>query len=63
VPNELQLHEQDIVSSLANHVTYMKRLDTITNTNSKVLGNLSSIVKGVVIQSHDRFKEITRDIM
>ena len=63
VLNELQLHEQDVVSSLANHVTYMKRLYTITNTNLEVLSNLSSIVKGVLIQSHDPFKEITRDIM
>jgi hypothetical protein len=63
VLSELQLHEKDIVSSHANHVTEMKSLDTVTSTNSDVLANLSSIVKGVVIQSHDIFMEITRDVM
>jgi hypothetical protein len=44
-------------------VTYIKALDSVTSTNSDLIANLSSIVKDVVIQSHDRFEEITRDVM
>jgi hypothetical protein len=44
-------------------VRYIKRLDSVTSTNSEVIANLSNIVKDVVIKSHDRFKEITRDVM
>jgi hypothetical protein len=44
-------------------VTYVKQLDSAISTNSDVIANLSSIVKDVVIKSHDRFKEITRDVI
>jgi hypothetical protein len=48
---------------MENQVTYIKRLDSVTSTNSEVIANLSNIVKDVVIKSHESFKEITRDVM
>jgi hypothetical protein len=55
--------QDDVVSSMENQVTYTKGLDSVTITNSEVIDNLSNIVKDVVIKSHDRVKEITRDVM
>ena len=44
-------------------MTYIKNLDTITGVEADVIANLSSIIKDVVIHSHDKFKEVTRDIL
>jgi hypothetical protein len=60
---KLESHQDDVVSSMENKVTYIKRLDSVTSTNSEVIANLFNIVKDVVIKYHDRFKEITRDVM
>ena len=61
--NDLQLQNSDITHSLSNHLTYVKRLSTSTDVNAKAIANLSSIVKDNMIQSHDKFQEITRDLM
>jgi phospholipase/lecithinase/hemolysin len=63
VINELQLNQKDIVHSMANQVTYIKKLDTICSTNVQAITNPSSIVKDVVVKSHDKFQEVTRDIL
>jgi len=41
--------------------TYVKKIaDTSLNTES--IANLSSIVKGSIIQSHDKYQQITRGL-
>jgi hypothetical protein len=63
VLNELQLNQKDIVHSMSNQVTYIKTLDIMTITNVQAITKLSNIVKDVVVESHDRFKQVTRDIL
>jgi hypothetical protein len=40
----------------------VKRLDKITAISADAFANLSSIVKDNIIQSHDKFQQITRDM-
>jgi hypothetical protein len=61
--NELQGSQTDVIHSISKEVTYMKQLDALTGVNSGTTANLSSIVKDVVIHSHDKFKDVTRDIL
>ncbi len=35
----------------------------MTGVEADAIANLSNIVKDVVIRSHDKFKEVTRDIL
>jgi len=43
-------------------VTYIRGLDHTARGNTNEISNLSSIVKEFIIWSHDRFREMTRDI-
>jgi len=61
--DELQSRKQDIVHSVANELTYIKKLDTITSVNADAIANLIGIIKNDMIKSHDIFREITRDIL
>jgi len=61
--DDLQTKNADIVHSLENQLSYVKRLDKMTAINADAIANLSSIVKDNTIQSHDKFQQITRDIM
>jgi len=61
--HELQLRQQDIVHSVANQLTYKNKLDTINSVNANAVGNLSGIIRDDMIKSHDKFREITRDIL
>jgi len=61
--NDLQLQNSDITHSLSNQVTYVKNFSTATGINTEAIENLSSIVKDNIVQSHDKFREITRDLM
>jgi len=61
--DELQFRQQDIVHSVANNLTYIKKLDTITNVNADAIADLSGIMRDDIIKSHDIFREITRDIL
>ena len=60
--DELQFRQQDIVHSVANQLTYIKKLDTITSMNADTIANLSGIVRDDMIKSHDKFRDITRDL-
>ena len=53
---ELQSRQQDIVHSVANQLTYTKKLDTITSVNADAIAYLSGIIR-------DKFWEITGDIL
>ena len=59
----LQNKNADIVHSLSDQLTYVKKLDTMTRINTNTLTNLSNIVRDTIVQSHDRFQQLTRDIM
>ena len=52
----------DIIHSLNSQLTYVKKLDTATGINAMVIANLSSIVKDIVFQSHNKFQQISHDI-
>jgi len=52
----------DIVHSLNSQLTYVKNLDTATGINAMAIANLSSIVKDIVIQSHNMFQHISQDM-
>ena len=54
--DELQLRQQDIVHSVANQLTYIKKLDTITSVNADAIANLSGIIRDDMIKSHDKFR-------
>ena len=41
----------------------MKKLDTAAGINAMVIANLSGIIKDIVIQSHNKFQQITHDIL
>jgi hypothetical protein len=49
--------------SLADQVTYIKKLDATAKINARDIANLADIVKNNAIQFHDRFQQVTRDIM
>jgi len=51
----------DIVHS-NRQLTYVKKLDTAASINAMAIANLSSTVKDIVIQSHNKFQQITHDI-
>jgi len=61
--DDLQTKNADIVHSLENQLSYVKRLDKIIAINADAIANLSGIVKDNIIQPHDKFQQITRDIM
>ena len=50
--DSLQTSTSDIVHSLTNQVTYVKKLDTMARVNANAIANLSSIVKDIVNQPY-----------
>ena len=61
--DELQSRQQDIVHSVTNQLTYIKKSDTITSVNADAIANLSGTIRDDMIKSHDKFQEIARDIL
>jgi len=61
--DELQSRQQDIFHSVANQLTYIKKLDTTTSVNADAIANLSGIINDDMNNSHNKFREITRDIL
>ena len=51
-----------MVRPLNSQLTYVKKLDTPTVINAMAIANLSSIVKDIVIQSHNKFQQISQDM-
>ena len=61
--DKLQSKDADI-HSLSNKVTYIiKQLDNVTRVNSDAIANLSTLVKDAIVQSHDEFQHVNRDIL
>jgi len=61
--DELKSKEADIVHSLANQLSYVKGLGQNTRVNADAISNMSTIVKHELVQSHDRYVQLTRDVM
>jgi hypothetical protein len=61
--DELKSKEADIVHLLANQLTYLKGLGRNTQLNSEAVSNMSTIVKKELVQLHDRYVQLTRDVM
>ena len=61
--DDLQIQNSDITHSLSNQLTYVKKLGIATDINAEAISNLSSIVKDSIIRSHDKFQDLTRDLM
>jgi len=51
--DELEDKNSDLVHSLSNQVTYVKKLDTVIGINSQAIANLTSVIKDNVVHSHD----------
>ena len=54
----LKFTTSDIIRSLNSLLRYVKKLDTARGVNAMAFANLSSIVKCIVIQSHNKFQQI-----
>jgi hypothetical protein len=61
--DNLQSSQQNIVHSIDNQVTYIKKLDSDTSENVELIANLSSVIRDNIIRSHDRFQQITKDLL
>jgi len=55
VLDDSQNRNSDIVHSLANQLTYVKKVADTTSLNTESIANLSNIVKDSIIQSHDKY--------
>jgi hypothetical protein len=61
--DNLQTQNSDIVHSMTNQLTLVKRLGLTTELNTDVISNLFSVVKDHTIRSHDKIQQIARDLM
>jgi hypothetical protein len=61
--DELKSKEADIVHSLATQLTYVKGLGHNTRINTDAISNMSKIVRNELVQSHNRYVQLTRDVM
>ena len=52
---ETKSRNKDIVHSLSQQLTYIKKLGATSDMNTDVIANLSSIMKDNIIKSHNRF--------
>jgi hypothetical protein len=61
--DDLQTKNSDIVHSWKNQLSYVEKLNKITTINADAIEDISNIVKHDMIKSHDKFQQITRDIV
>jgi len=54
--DEYQSDQQNVVRSIVNQITYIKKLDADISENVELIGNLSSVIRNNIIRSHDRFQ-------
>jgi len=59
----LQFQNSDISQSLATQFAYVKKLNTAVKTDTEVIANLFNIIKNNLIQSHEKFQQVARDIL
>jgi hypothetical protein len=61
--DNLQTQNSDIVHSLTNQLTLVKRLSLTTELNTNLISNLSFLVKDHITRSHDKIQQIVEDLM
>jgi hypothetical protein len=61
--DELKSKKADIVHSLANQLTHVKGLGQNTRINTESISNMSKIVRNELVQFHDRYVQLTRNVM
>jgi hypothetical protein len=49
--------------SLSSQLTYVKDLNVNTKLNSEITANISTIIREHIVQCHDRFQQVTRDML
>jgi len=62
VLDDLQNRNSEIVHSLANQFTYVKKVADTTSLNTDIIANLSGVLKDSKIQSHDKYQQIKRQL-
>jgi len=60
--DELKDKNSDLVQSLSNQVTYVKKLDPVIGINSQAVANLTTVIKDNPVHLHEKFQNITKDI-
>jgi hypothetical protein len=61
--DELKSKKADIVHSLANQLTCVKGLGQNTRITTDAISNMSKVVRNELVESHDRYVQLTRDVM
>jgi hypothetical protein len=61
--DELKSKEADIVHSLANQLTYVKGLVENKRINTYAISDMSKIVRNKLVHSHDRYVQLTMEVM
>jgi len=61
--DSLQTSSSDIVHSLRDQVTYVKKLDNMTRVNVDAIPNLSTTVKDIVNQFMTILKQTARNVI
>ena len=60
--DKLNSRNSDLVHSVNDQLTYVKKLDIVAAANAETIANHFNIVKNNIVKSH-KFQEITRDIL
>ena len=61
--DKLNSRNSDLLHSVNDQLSYVKKLYTVAAANAEAITNLSNIVKNNIVKSHDKFQGITRDIL
>ena len=61
--DKLQTQNSDIVHFLNNQVTLVRKLSLAAEVSTDTIMNLTSIVKDNMVQPHEKFQQIARDLM
>ena len=61
--DELKSTDSDIAHSLLSQIGYIKNLVSTVKVNAAVIANLSNVVKDIVIQSNEHYRQVNRDLM
>jgi hypothetical protein len=61
--DELKFRNSEIVHSVADQLTYVKKLTASTQVNTDAIANLSLVIKDNLIQSHARYQQVATDLL
>jgi hypothetical protein len=61
--DKLKMREDDIYHSLADYVSYVRNVESVTQVDTAAIANLSSVVKNFMLDSHERYMELAKEII